>query len=996
MKQAKSDAQKSERLDPVENFPLSTGKLNALLRPGLGGSINRDRTLRFRFDGKAYECFDGDTLASALLANGVKRVGRSFKLHRPRGTLSAGIEEPNALVQLEKGAFSEPNVRATLLPIYDGLCVKGQNACPNVNWDMLGFMGVFQKLLPASFYYKSMFWPSWHFYEGVVRRLAGLGQAPNQRDAQTYYHRNLHCEVLICGGGPAGLQAAYDAAQSGERVVLMDDQETFGGSWLSEKNHPEGGSAKGWIEDKLAQLRALPHVQLLPRTRVTGYYDHNFLTAVERVSCHLGVQGDVDLSLPRERLWRVRASRVVLATGAIERPLVFADNDRPGIMLASAVRTYLNRYGVAAGQRTVIVTNNDSAYRTAIDLDDAGITVVAVVDTRKDINGHYQQAIIDRGIPMHQGYTVHKVLGRREVRGITLVKHSGNGKVEHCLQGTKSSKLVCDVVAVSGGWTPTIHLYSQAGGTLHYDEQLTSFVPKSCPQCVTVVGAANGDFKSQVKEQAIEPYWFTQGVPTDKQWLDFQYDVKVSDIELAVLENFTSIEHVKRYTTSGMSIDQGKTGNINTLAVMAELSGRHLPEVGTTKFRPPYHPATIGVFAGRTVGDAYNPRQLLPAHGWHLAHDAHMEDYGWQRPDYYLRPGENESIAIHRECLAVRNAVGMFDSSPLGKIEIKGSDATTFLNRIYVNNTRTLKPGFARYGLMCLETGVVFDDGVFVCLAENHYLLHTTSGGVSRIHQWLEEWLQCEWSDLDVIISNVTTQWATVTVSGPKARNLVGALQSDIDFNRDAFPHMQFRTGVIEGVPARVLRASYTGEVTFEISVPARFGLSLWEKVYEFGQPFGITPYGVESLMTLRTEKGYLHIGVDTDGTTNPLDLGWGVPIGKKTDDFIGCRSLKRPNDERSDRLQFVGLEALNPADSLPLGGHIVDNAEPIIPVESQGYVTSARMSPSLNSSIGLGNIKSGRRRMGDQVYVFANGNTVAAKIVNPAHFDPKGKRLNG
>ena len=963
-------------------------------RPGQGNSIDRNKTICFRFDGKHYQGLEGDTLASALLANGVRRVGRSFKLHRPRGIMSAGIEEPNALVQLETGGFAEPNARATQVPLYEGLRASGQNAWPNVNWDIFGVMGLFQKLLPASFYYKSMFWPSWHFYEGLVRRMAGLGKAPQQRDAQSYYHRNLQCEVLICGGGPAGLQAAFDAAQSGGRVVLMDDQEAFGGCLLSEQTHSDGSPAQEWIEHKLAELSALSNVRLVPRTTVTGYYDHNFLTAVERVNRHLGVHAD--LAQPRERLWRIRAKQVILATGAIERPLVFANNDRPGIMLASAVRTYLNRYGVAAGQRAVILTNNDSAYRTAIDLYDAGIALVAVVDTRADAKGPYQQAIMDRGVSLYQGYTVNKVLGRRAVTGLTLVKHVGKGKVDHSQLGVDSPELACDLIAVSGGWTPTIHLYSQAGGSLHYDENLTSFVPKSCAQALAVVGAANGDFDKVPGEQPIEPYWFTQGVATDKQWLDFQYDVNVSDIELAARENFVSIEHVKRYTTSGMSIDQGKTGNINTLAVMAELSGRPLPEVGTTKFRPPYHPATLGVFAGRTVGQAYAPQQTLPAHDWHVTHGAHMEDYGWQRPDYYLQSGENEEAAIHRECVAVRNAVGMFDGSPLGKIEVKGADAAAFLNRVYINNALTLKPGFARYGLMCNETGVVMDDGVFVRLAEDHYLLHATSGGVSHIHQWLEEWLQCEWPDLDVIVSNVTTQWANVTISGPKARQVMNTLRSDIDFDREAFPHMQLRTGRVEGVPARVLRASFTGEVTFEITVPARFGLSLWQKIYGVGQAFGITPYGVESLMALRTEKGYLHIGADTDGTTTPLDLGWGVPIGKKVDDFIGRRSLSRPNDLRDDRLQFVGLEALNPTEKLPLGGHIIDSEKPLIPTDTQGYVTSARISPSLNTSIGLGIVKRGRQRTGEQVYVFANGHTVAATIVNPAHFDPKGERLNG
>lgn len=966
--------------DAGQNVPQKrTGFATGLQRLGSGHVINRDKTVRFTFDGQSYLGYQGDTLASALLANGVKRVGRSFKFHRPRGIFSAGIEEPNALVQLEQGAYAEPNVRATRQPLYEGLEARGQNAWPSVNWDLLSVLGWAQKLLPASFYYKSMFWPSWHFYEGTVRRLAGLGKAPTEADAQTYQQRNLHCELLVVGGGAAGLQAALEAAEEGGQVVLMDDQECLGGGLLDKRSEDLSDSSGQWLQQTLDTLRALPNVTLYPRTTVSGYYEHNFLIASERLANHLGPKANRDL--PRERLWRIRAKRVVLATGAIERPLVFANNDRPGIMLASAVRTYLNRYGVAAGKQIVLTTNNDSAYQTVLDLQAAGITVVAVVDTRANIHGPMQEKLQALSIPLYSGQSIAKVQGRREVRGLTL----SNGL-----------KLNCDVIAVSGGWTPTVHLYSQAGGSLRYDDSKTCFVPKACDQAVTVVGAANGDFDSPADEQAIEPYWYNPDAPADQQWLDFQYDVKVSDIALAERENFSSVEHLKRYTTAGMSIDQGKTGNVNTLAVMGELSGRAIPDVGTTKFRPPFHPVNIGAFAGRRVGALLTPEQRLPAHDWHIAHGATMEDYGWRRPDYYLKPGESEADAIRRECMAVRNGVGLFDGSPLGKLEIKGPDAATFLNRIYINNAASLKPHRARYGLMCNENGVVIDDGVFVRLADDHYLLHTTSGNAAPIFNTLEEWLQCEWPELDVVVSNVTSQWATLTLSGPKARQVIDQLDSDIDCDREAFPHMHYRSGTVEGVPARILRASFTGEVSFEISVPARYGLSLWERLMELGQAQAITPYGVESLMVLRTEKGYLHIGVDTDGTTTPVDLGWGVPISKKADDFIGRRSLSLPNNQRNDRLHFVGLRAKHADETLPLGGHIVSSATPKIPVATQGYLTSACHSPTLNASVGLGLVQSGRERNGETVYIFANGNTVAAEIVDPAHLDPKGERLNG
>ena len=995
--------------------------------------IDTSKPITFHFDGHTYVGYEGDTLASALLANGVKRVGRSFKLHRPRGLMAAGLEEPNGLVQLEEGsAFDEPNARTTQVPLYEGLQALGQNAWPTVNWDILGLLNFFHRLLPASFYYKSLFWPSWHTYECIVRKLSGLGKAPQQSDAQQYHKRNLHCDVLICGGGPAGLAAAYTAGQRAVRVVLIDDQEQFGGSLLGVQQSIEGRPALEWVNKKIRQLTVMSNVCLLLRTSVAGYFDHNFLVAAERINNHLGPNADTNK--PRERLWRIRAKQVLLATGAIERPLVFANNDRPGIMLASAVRNYLNRYGVAAGQNIVVFTNNDSAYNTALELHNAGVEVTAIVDTRAEVNGLMQKAAIEKGIPLHRGFSVRKVICRRAVKGVKLAEHVGDGVL-----GLQGPTLTCDVIAISGGWTPTIHLYSQAGGSLDYNETKTCFVPrassqknKKTTQTLTVIGAANGDFtlreclnsgylhgakvaeklKSKTEptfvpeplspEQCPEPeqqpigaYWYTKGVTTDKQWLDFQYDVKVSDIELAKRENFISIEHVKRYTTNGMSVDQGKTSNFNTLAVMAELSGRKIPEVGTTKFRPPYHPITMGTIAGRDIGEGYTPRLHMPAHAWHVAHNGHMQDYGWIRPDYYLQPGEDENAAIRREVLAVRNAVGMFDGSPLGKLEVKGADAAKFLNRIYVNNALTLKPSFARYGLMCNENGVVIDDGVFVRFTDDHYMLHTTSGGATRIYQWLEEWLQCEWLNLDVMVSNVTSQWANVTVSGPKARDVVKALNCNIDFDRDAFPHMQLRTGTLEGIPARVLRASFTGEVTYEISVPARYGLSLWEKIYDLGQTYGITPYGIESLMALRSEKGYLHVGVDTDGTTNPLDLGWGVPINKKVEDFIGCRSLQRPNDQRDDRLQFVGLESIEPQQPLPLGGHIISGANLSIPENSQGYVTSVCVSPTLNRCIGLGLVKFGRQRTGEHIFVYNNGKTTAAKIVAPSHFDPKGERLN-
>jgi sarcosine oxidase subunit alpha len=981
------------------------------------------RAVQFTFDGKSYAGLEGDSLAAALLANGVNIVGRSFKLHRPRGIMGSHVEEANGLLQLESGNFDEPNVRSTMMPLYDGLQATSQNAWPNAEHDVLGIMDRFAKVLPASFYYKSMMWPNWHFYERFVRPIAGLGKAPKAPDAQKYDKRNVHCDLLVVGGGPAGLAAALAAGQSGLRVILMDDREQFGGSLLGERFKLDGVPGVQWVQKTVTLLRQMPDVQLMPRTNVSGYYENNVLVASERVRNHLGPHGQAGKL--RERLWRIRARSVILATGAIERPLVFTNNDRPGVMLASAVRAYVNQFGVVPGSRVVVATNNDDAYRTAIDLHTVGVKAVTVVDTRAKVADEQTRDLRERGIKHYVGYSIRDIEGSKRVKAVKLSRHLGKGKL-----ADDTTVVECDTVAMSSGWTPTIHLYSQAGGTLEYKDWLACLVPKSCSQAVQVVGAANGAFSlpecvqegfeagqnavqnlggecssrppmpkthgTERETLRIEPYWYTPGTPTDKQWLDFQYDVKVSDVELAMRENFRSVEHVKRYTTGGMSVDQGKSSNFNILAVMAELSDQPIVKVGTTRFRPPYQPVTIGAFAGNTVGELYAPWQTLHAVSSHAASKARFGDYGWRRPDYYPQGPEDIVAATRREVLAVRSGVGMFDGSPLGKIEVKGPDAATFLNRMYVNNLATLKPGFARYAMLTNENGVLIDDGVVVRLAEDHYLVHATSGAVGRVFLIFEEYLQCEWPELRVHINNVTTQWANVTLSGPKARQVLQQFDSDIDFSADSFPHMHFRRGTLAGVPVRVLRASFTGEVTFEISIAARYGKSLWDTISKAGQSFGISPYGIEALEVMRTEKGYLHVGADTDGNSNPLDIGWAKIIEKKTDDFVGRRSLQRPADNDNGRLEFVGLESVDPKVPLPVGGHFIDGANARIPAASHGYVTSACFSPMLNKAIGLGILRNGVSRLGETVNIYAKGKMTAARVVPTAHFDPKGERLNG
>ncbi len=942
--------------------------------------VDAGKPIRFTFDGQHYEGLAGDTLASALLANGVGVVGRSFKLHRPRGVLGSGKEEANALVQLERGEYTEPNARATLVPLYEGLEACGQNAWPNVHSDLFGALGLFKRLLPASFYYKTFMWPSWHRWEWLVRRIAGLGTAPQSADPQTYLKQNVHADVVVVGAGRSGLEAALEAARdSACRVLLIDEQEEAGGSLLASPSDAD----RAWLAAALREVAARENITRLQRTTVNGYYDNNVLAALERLGNHLGPAGAGPV---RERFWRIFAGRVVLATGAIERPLVFPNNDRPGILLASAVREYSHRYGLTLGERIVFYTNNDSAWRTALELVEVGLPVTAIIDIRPAVDTALRQRAEDAGITLYPGTAVTNTRGRRGLRRLVLHRLTGQGEA----LGAPAGTLDCDVLAMSGGWTPTIHLYSQSGGQLRYRDGDACFVPERAHQAVTVVGRANGEFPEPLH---LQPQWLTPGVSPEHQWVDFQYDVTASDIQLAARENFVSVEHVKRYTTNGMSVDQGKTSNVNGLGVLALATGRPIPEVGTTRFRPPYHPTTIGAYAGIELGGLYTPFQQLPAHAAHVAAGALFEDYGaWQRPACYPQPGEDEDAAVAREARAVRSAVGLLDYSPLGKLEVHGPDAREFLNRVYLNNIRTLEVGAARYGLMLNEAGIVIDDGVLVCLAEDHFLLHTTSGGASTIHQHLEEWLQCEWTDLAVIVNNATTQWATLMLSGPRARSVLQQLDSDIDVGREAFGHMQYRAGRLLGQPCRILRASFTGEVSFEISVPASCGQALWEALMQAGAAQGIVPFGIETLMLLRTEKGYLHVGADTDGNTMPQDLGWGGAVAKKPDDFIGRRSLSQPVGADPDRFQFTGLELLEPDARTVSGAHVLTAAGE----STAGYVTSAYYSPNLNRSVVLGIVAGAREREGEVVTIFYAGRRQRARLVKPGAYDPAGEAFNG
>lgn len=971
-------------------------------RTASGGLIDRTAPLRFTWEGRSYTGYRGDTLASALVANGVRLVGRSFKYHRPRGLIGAGTEECNAIVQLGTGARSTPNMRATEIPLYDGLVAAPVNCWPSSRFDVGGINNLVSRFLPAGFYYKTFMWPDWHLYEGIIRRAAGLGRVAKEHDPDRYESRFAHCDVLVVGGGAAGLAAADAAAATGARVILAEQDTALGGTLLFDHDAVDGMPGPDWAAACEARLRAQPETRVLLRTAVVGYHDHNSITMIEQVGSEAACAADPTLA--RYRTWVVRAARVVLATGALERPIVFSGNDRPGVMLAAASRQYARRYGAVPGRRAVVFTTNDDAYRTAFALAEVGVEVVAVVDTRPAAPADLAERLLKSGIRAIPGAVVCDTAGGKALSSVTVRSAAGEERIR------------CDHLAVSGGFNPTVHLLSQSGGRLRFDEMLAAFVPDVSAQHERSVGAANGSFSladalaqghaagagegtgaaPQAAPQRVEtlpvPCWQVPG-GRNKAFVDYQNDVSAADIALSARENFRSIEHLKRYTTLGMAVDQGKTSNVNALAIMGELTGRTVEQTGHTRFRFPFTPVPLATMAARNRGELFRPLRRMPAHDRHEAAGAVWEDYGgWTRPAYYPQPGETPHAAELREARAVRTAAGLFEGSPLGKIEVKGPDAARFLDLVYANTMSTLKPGKARYGLMLSETGAIIDDGVTIRLADDHFVVGTSSGGADRIPAWMEEWLQCEWLDFDVIVAPVSSAWGVVTITGPSARAIVARAGTDLAL--DAFEHMSFRDGQVAGIPARVYRVSYTGETSYEINVPASRTGELWDALAAAGSADGITPVGIDAWTVLRTEKGFLHIGADTDGTTTALDVGWAHVMRKKAD-FIGKRSMMRANDRREDRLQFVGFAVAPGEAPLPIGAHVVvaDGEGRIV---SDGYVTSSAASVAVDHAVALGMLRGGGARTGETVRIRTDGGERTAIVSSPTFYDPKGERLNG
>ena len=986
------------------------------------GYINRDKKISFTFNGKKYFGYEGDTLASALLANGIHLVGRSFKYHRPRGFFGAGVDEPNAKVQLYKGAKTEPNANATEVELVEGLIVKSQNCWPSVSFDFGAINNLFQKFFPAGFYYKTFMWPKsfWYkVYEPIIRKAAGLGVAPLKPDPDRYEHKYEYCDVLIAGSGPSGLASALAAAKNGARVILAEDKSRFGGSLLVDEVTIGNKKGKEWADEAISQLKSMPNVIVKNRSQVFGYYDHNMMVMFEKTRDHIE---NPNKFTPRQKLWYIRAKEIVISTGSLERPLIFGNNDRPGILLSSAAKEYLKVYGVLVGRKPIIFTNNDSAYDTAIEFKKNGINPL-VVDTRTNSDSSVISEAKNLNIDIKFFHGIANTKGHLKVNSATIGKFNSDKSSYENLE-----EVSCDCICVSGNWTPTVHLSSQSGNKLKFNETIDAFIPSQSRQKESTIGSANGSF---TLKQALED-GFNKGfelsnkitnknskstAPTsnersygehDKFWcmplpknkhykrfVDFQNDVAVSDIELAVREGFRSIEHVKRYTTLGMATDQGKTSNLNGLQLVSNIEGKIVPEVGYTTFRPPYTAVTIGTIVGREVGKHYRPTRKSPMHDWHEKNNAVFVDAGlWLRPRYYKQGNESLEEAAKREANNVRKNIGVCDVTSLGKIDIKGPDTAEFLNRIYTNAWMKLPVGKARYGVMLREDGIVFDDGTTTRISENHFHMTTTTAQAVNVLAHLEYYLQVVWPELNVNVLSTTEQWAGAALAGPNSRELLSKLFPETNILNEALPFMGYKESDLFDVPARIFRISFSGELAYEINVESSYGTFMWEKIIEFGQEMNIEPYGTEALSTLRIEMGHV-AGSELDGRTIPYDVSLEGMLSKKKD-FIGKRSLTREAFLNPKREKVVGVIPLDKKTTIPEGSHLVKDGNASSPNPKLGHVSASCWSVEYNNPFSLAIIQDGKNRIGEKLYAVSplNNKNIAVEIVSSHYVDPKGERV--
>ncbi|PUB12052.1 sarcosine oxidase subunit alpha family protein [Yoonia sediminilitoris] len=961
-----------------------------------GGRIDRSRPLTFTFNGKGYSGYEGDTLASALLANDVRLTARSFKYHRPRGIVGAGVEEPSTLVEL-MNADASGNQPATTVTLSEGLVAKSVNCWPSPGFDIGAVNQLAARFIPAGFYYKTFKWPNWHLYEPAIRKAAGLSAAPSEPPAAGQFEaRYGHCDLLIAGSGPSGLMAALTSARAGLRVIIADEGCEAGGALLSRKLTIGGAPAMDWVAEVVAELVAMPNVTHLQNATVWGYREHNYLMVTER---------SPDNPSLLERTWRVRACHVITATGAIERGLVFGNNDRPGVMLASAVQTYVNRYGVVPGKRPVIFTNNNSAYAVAADLVAAGITIVAIIDSRDSVPEEARALV--PGVEVMAGKVVTEARGGRRLRGVVVAGKTGGS----------ARRLSCDLLTITGGWNPTVHLWSQSRSSLRYDETLSTFLPDTPAQAVSAVGAADGALALQQALRsgaeavarltdtelpeiphapdlpyAIEPIWRVE-TARGKSFLDLQNDVTVDDVHLALREGYSNVEHVKRYTTGGMGIDQGKTGNINIIGTVALAQGVTIDAVGTTTFRAPYTPVSFGAIGGLREETVALPYRHTPITDWNLAQGAFMYESGarWRRPGYFPKGGEGLQEATNRECRAVRFGVGVYDGSPLGTFELKGRDVGRFLDYLYSNVMSSLKPGNGRYGLMLSDDGLIIDDGVCFRLDDHRWIVSTSTGHADAINGHMEEMLQTRFPEWNVFITAVTSQWNNATICGPKAREVMEALGTDIDLSPDAFPFMSLRDGTVAGLPVRLVRVSFTGELSYEVNVAPRHMRDLWAKVMEAGQPFGILPVGSEASHVLRVEKGFLSLGHEVDGTVDAYDLGMGWSMSKKKPDYLGKRAVHIRRETGGVRRELVGVISKSDR-QIPEGAPLTPGGRK---EKTEGFVTACVWSVVHDRWVGLALLEGGHSRHGETAHVrLKGGEVIPVRVTVPCHYDHDGEKL--